>query len=216
MKLDPDERVPVRLLQEITKAIYSKSEYAGYWVPLRLWFLGKPLHVYSKGLRLWQTGKCSFSNVVVNERSWIDGKVGHLKESLEHHDRPDLQQWLNKQNLYSTMEAMMKIRDDKLAAKPRIFGSYLERRMFLKNYFDRLPFRYLLLWLYYLLYEGVWRDGTGGFAWAHLRVAVLRMKELKVLEMKKTGRIPEIPRSFHGEYDPRIINSPLQRLVCGN
>jgi len=31
--------------------------------------------------------------------------------------------------------------------------------------------------------------------------------------MKRTGRIPEIPRAPHGDYDPRVLNSPLQKLV---
>ena len=47
----------------------------------------------------------------------------------------------------------------------------------------------------------------------HLRVEVMRMIELKYREMKRTGRIPEIPRAPHGDYDPRVLNSPLQKLV---
>jgi hypothetical protein len=44
-------------------------------------------------------------------------------------------------------------------------------------------------------------------------VAVIRMKEFKYKEMKRTGRIPEIPRAPHEDYDPRVLSSPLQKLV---
>lgn len=42
---------------------------------------------------------------------------------------------------------------------------------------------------------------------------VMRMIELKYKEMKVTGKIPDIPRPPHGDYDPRALNLPLQKLV---
>jgi hypothetical protein len=39
------------------------------------------------------------------------------------------------------------------------------------------------------------------------------VKEFEFKEMERNGRIPEIPRAPHGDYDPRILSSPLQRLV---
>jgi hypothetical protein len=47
-----------------------------------------------------------------------------------------------------------------------------------------------------------------------LRVEVMRMIDLKYKEMKRNGRIPEIPRALHGDYDPRVLNSPLQKSVA--
>ena len=51
-------------------------------------------------------------------------------------------------------------------------------------------------------------------AWARLRVEARRMRELKTREITVTGRMPEIPKAPHGDYDPRIIESPLQKMVC--
>jgi hypothetical protein len=45
-------------------------------------------------------------------------------------------------------------------------------------------------------------------------VAVIRMKEFKYKEMKRTGGIPDIPRAPHGDYDPRVLNSHLQKSVA--
>ena len=50
--------------------------------------------------------------------------------------------------------------------------------------------------------------------WAHLRVEVMLTRELKYKEMKSTGLIPEIPGATHGDYDPRVLDSPLQKLVA--
>lgn len=214
MKLDPDERVTPGLIEEMRHVIESEKSYDGYWIPRRLWLMGKPLRVFTDVLRLWRTGICHFSDVIVNEHPLIDGKVGRLKGIIEHYDSPDLNHWWDKQNRYSTMEAIMKVRGDKLATSPKLLGNVLERRMFLKRYFHRIPFRFYLLWLYLMFIEGVWRDGEVGRTWAHLRVEVVRMIDLKYKEMKRNGRIPEIPRARHGDYDARVLNSPLQKLVA--
>jgi hypothetical protein len=50
--------------------------------------------------------------------------------------------------------------------------------------------------------------------WGTASVEVMRMIDLKYKEMKRNGRIPEIPRAPHGDYDPRLLNSPLQKLVA--
>lgn len=213
MKLDPDERVTAELVEEMSRIVQSENSCHGYWIPRLLWFMGKPLHVFADVLRLWRTGKCHFSDVIVNEHPLIDGKVGRLKGIIEHYDSPDLNHWWDKQNRYTTMEAIMKVRGDKLATKPKLLGNALERRMFLKRYFHRIPFRFCLLWFYMMFIEGIWRDGEAGRTWAHLRVEVMRMIDLKYKEMKRSGRIPEIPRAPHGDYDPRVLNSALQKLV---
>jgi len=213
MKLDPDERITPELVEEMSQVIQSKESCDGYWIPRRLWFMGKPLRVKQDVLRLWKTGRCRFSDVLVNEHPIINGKIGKLKGIIEHFDSINLHHWMDKQNRFTTMEAIMKVKRDKLATKPKLLGNALERRMFFKKYFDYIPLRFQLLWLYLMIVESVWRDGDVGRAWAHLRVEVTRMKELKVKEMKRMGSIPDIPNAPHGDFDPRILSSSLQNLV---
>lgn len=212
-KLDPDERLTPALVDEIRKLLEGEPECSGYSMDRRLWFMGKPLHVLASVLRLWRTGKCSFSDVLVNEHPVVDGPVGKLKGILEHLDSPDLHHWLDKQNRYTTMLAIQKAKGQSLSAEPKLFGSSLERRMFFIKVFFRIPFRYQLQWLYEVLIRGAWRDGKIGLSWARLRVEARRMRELKTQEMISTGRIPEIPKAAHGDFDPRILSSPLQKLV---
>ena len=136
-----------------------------------------------------------------------------MKGILEHLDSPDLYRWCEKQNRYSTAEALMRFRDDGLAVRSSFLGSPLERRMLLKKILCRIPLRYQLLYLYHLLGKGAWRDGRIGRVWAHLRTEVYRMREFKYIEMKRPGHIPDIPKAPHGSFDPRILDSHLQRQL---
>lgn len=194
-KLDPDERLTPELIEEIRELLNGVPSCCGYIMDRRLWFMGKPLHVLAPVLRLWRTGTCRFSDVLVNEHPIVSGPVGKLKGILEHFDSPDLHHWYDKQNRYTTMEAIMRVRGDSLAANPKLFGTKLERRMFFKKLFFRIPFRYQLQLIYELFGRGAWRDGSVGFGWARLRVEVMRLIDLKVKEMQLTGKIPEVPKA---------------------
>ena len=212
-KLDPDERLTTELKDETRDLIKNGPDCCGYEMDRRLWFMGKPLHVLAPVLRLWKTGKCRFSDVIVNEHPLIDGPVEKLKEILEHFDSSDLHHWYDKQNRYTTMEAIMRVQGDAMAATPKFFGSPLERRMYLKKIFFSVPFHLQLQWLYEVFIRGAIRDGLLGLRWVRLRIEYSRAIELKAIEMKVTGHIPELPKAPRGDYDPRIMESSLQKLV---
>ncbi len=211
-KLDPDERFSDQLIADIDLAIQSDNTKAGYGFRRRLWFMGKPMRITQKIIRIWRTGSCRFTDVIVNEHPIIDGKVGFLKGILEHLDSCSLHEWWDKQNRYTTMEAIMRTRGDQLAVAPKIFGNALQRRMFLKKLFPKVPFRFQILFLSDLFGRGAILDGSRGWMWAHLRSELYRMIELKAEEMAQTGYIPEIPRKT-GNWDPRVLESKLQQSV---
>jgi glycosyltransferase involved in cell wall biosynthesis len=211
--LAPDERLTPELKAEISATAYGNSNCSAYSVKWRLWFMGKPLHVWAPVLRLWRTGKCHISNVIVNEHPIIEGPVGKLKAVLEHYDRPSLHEWFEKQNRYSTMEAIMRITEAPLSTSPRLLGTVLERRMFFKKIFRHVPLRFQLLWIYNVLVRGAWLDGWRGLAWARLQVEKERAIELKFVEMKTTGYIPEMAKTEDPRYDPRVLSSKLQELA---
>ncbi len=212
IKLDPDERISEDLWEQIA-GVMEQYRYDGFIMPLRLWFMGRPLHVKMDIMRLWRTGRCRFSDVIVNEHPLVAGELGHLNGWMEHLDCPNLHHWFEKQNRYSTLEAISRVKSHSLAVRPRLWGTKMQRRMFLKKYIFNMPLRYQLLWLYYYFYRGAWRDGVEGRAWAHLRVEIMRTRQFKTREMQTTGRIPELPRTRVGEYDPRILEQPLQREI---
>lgn len=142
-----------------------------------------------------------------------EGAVGRLKGILEHLDSRNMYDWFEKQNRYSTMEAMTYCTKSLLAAAPKLFGNTLERRMFFKKFFWRIPFRYQLMFLGLLFLHGVWRNGRVGLDWVRSRIMVERLVEIKIHEIERTGVVPELPKGKTGEYGVRVINTDLQKAV---
>lgn len=203
MKLDPDERLTASLKHAIEQAI-AEGQADGLSVYRRLWFMSRPLPAGHDLVRVWRTGRCRFTDVAVNEHPIVTGVLRHVDGELEHHDSPDLEHWLDKQNRYTTAEAVASYRAQKLADKPRLFGTPLQRRMWVKRHFMKLPFRYLALFLYHYLVLGAWRTGWVGYAWSRLRTDVYRLWEYKLREMRLTGRLPVQRPAGPGRPDPRV------------
>ena len=105
MKLDPDERISEPLKAEIVTAT-TANNVDGFTCPIRLLFMGRALPVRLRLTRLWRTGSARFSDVEANEHAHIDGRVRSLQSDIEHQDSPDLDHWLDKQNKYTTAEAV--------------------------------------------------------------------------------------------------------------
>lgn len=203
MKLDPDERLTDDLKASIERII-AGDRADGIVLERRLWFMGAVLPVKQPILRLWKTGNCRFTNVAVNEHPLVDGTIANAQGYMEHHDSPDLDHWLVKQNRYTTAEAINQSQGGALAVTPRIFGSSLERRMWLKHNFWNIPGRYVILFLYHYLLLGTWRAGKVGWLWSHLRVEVYRLWEYKRYEIGRLGRMPAKISSEPGTRDARV------------
>lgn len=204
MKLDPDERLSDELKRSISRSIESPDDATGIAVQRRLWFMGKALPVRQRLLRVWRTGQCRFSDVTVNEHPLVPGRIVDVQGDMEHHDSPNLDHWLAKQNKYSTAEAVAAINKDALSAPPRLFGNSLQRRMWIKRYFYRLPCRYVLLFLHHYVVLGCWRAGWVGCAWSRLRCDVYRLIEYKTREIRITGKLPGYVASANGLPDSRV------------
>ena len=120
MKLDPDERLTEELKANISEMI-NNNQYDAFCIKRRLWFMGKQMPVYQKLIRIWRNGSCRFSNVVVNEHPIIEGIVKYVTGNLEHHDSPNLDHWLEKQNRYTTSEAIIAYQNKPLSDKEILF-----------------------------------------------------------------------------------------------
>ncbi|MEM7563998.1 MAG: glycosyltransferase family 2 protein, partial [Pseudomonadota bacterium] len=203
MKLDPDERLDEGL-KESLKAQMLDGKWQGITVDRHLWFMGRVLPIQQRILRAWQTGACRFSDVAVNEHPLVDGSIGSAAGILRHHDSPDLDHWLEKQNRYTSAEAVMSFQNAALSVAPRLFGDSMQRRMWLKKHFSKLPGRFFWLFLYYWLIRGTWRAGWVGYAWARLRTDVMRLREYKRREIELTGNLPTTRHYGTGSPDKRV------------
>ena len=205
MKLDPDERLTEELKNNISQMI-NNNQYDAFCIKRRLWFMGKKMPVYQKLIRIWRNGSCRFSDVAVNEHPIIEGVVKYVTGNLEHYDSPNLDHWLEKQNRYTTSEAIIAYQNKPLSDKEILFGTSLQRRMWLKKNFYKFPFRYFFLFLYHFLYQGAYRAGREGYIWSRLRTDVMRLVDYKYTEMKITNKIPTKYVYGSGEQDKRVIN----------
>lgn len=201
MKLDPDERLTDELKSNLKNAMVL-GQAEGFSLVRRLWFMGKPLPIRQKLVRVWRTGGCRFSDVIVNEHPIVEGRIASVDGEMAHHDSPDLDHWMEKQNRYSTAESIIAYLGSPLADTPNFFGSALQRRMWLKKNFSKVPFRYGLLFIYNWLWLGSYRAGWVGYAWARLRSDVMRFRDYKRREIELTGRLPA--KRFYGPGQPDI------------
>lgn len=213
--LSQDERISISLRQELLNLFSHKENilYDGYTVKWRLWFMGRPLHATPHNLRLFRSDKVSVTDVTCNEHFIVDGKICHLQGILEHKDSLTLFDWYEKQNVYSTMEAIGRLKDSQYGEEPRFWGSKLQRKCFFRQLLTNSFLGRIIMFFYYYFYFSAWRDGIDGFIWAKLRVWTQEVVYLKMKEIKRTGIFPEIPRVRHGGYDVRVMESALQREI---
>jgi len=187
MKLDPDERLTDEFKESIIR-ITSENNCQGIIIKRRLWFMGTVLPISQEILRIWKTGTCQFTKAKVNEHPIVSGPTKLSAGYIEHHDSPNLDHWVAKQNNYSTAEAFSLYEGQPFDIEPKIFGDELQRRMWLKKNFWKIPGRYLILYLYHLIVLGSWRAGKIGMIWAHLRTEVYQMCEYKKIEIERSGK----------------------------
>lgn len=191
MKLDPDERLSDALKTSILAETRAGSDgAAGFSFDLRFHFMGRPLSVRRRMVRVWATGSCRFSELSVNEYPVINGSVRHIAGILEHHDSPDLAHWLDKQNRYTTSEAIAAYAGQACGGDASLFGTPDQRRRWLKRVFLRVPLRYHMLFIHHWLVQGAWRAGRVGWRWAWLRCFVYRVTEYKLREFELRGMPP--------------------------
>lgn len=140
-------------------------------------------------LRIWRTGQCRFTDVAVNEHPLVDGLMLKLDGEMHHFDSQNLHHWVVKQNQYSSLEAKRIVEGGQLAARPRLFGTDLQRRMWVKQLFFQIPCRYFLLFVYYYFLKRLFLVGRVGYYFTYLRIWTWKMREAKVCEMRYKDRI---------------------------
>jgi len=214
MLLSQDERVTPELREAMARQIAGGTSHNGFTVRWRLWFMGAPLHAAPAIPRVFRKGHVGVTQVTCNEHFEItDGTMGALDANIEHKDTPTLWDWYEKQNLYTTREAIGIVQGNARTEKPKLFGNCNERRHWFAQHLPGLPFGlgYAMMFFGYYLRYGAWKDGWTGYYWTKCRVWVQWVTFFKVKEIRRTGVIPKMPEPRRGTYDPRIMQSDLQK-----
>jgi glycosyltransferase involved in cell wall biosynthesis len=106
--LDADERVTQRLKSEIMEEIKNAS-FSGFYIPRKNFFLGKWIRHggwrpdYT--LRLFLKDMAFIEDRKVHEKVVVKGKVGYLKNPLEHYTYRTVSDYIKKMDRYSTLSA---------------------------------------------------------------------------------------------------------------
>ena len=107
--LDSDERFTDSLSREIEEVVKKNNIYSGYYVPRKNFFLGKWIRHggwwpdYT--LRLFLKDKAKIEDRKVHEKVVVKGKIGYLKNHLEHYTYRSISDFIKKMNIYSTLSA---------------------------------------------------------------------------------------------------------------
>jgi glycosyltransferase involved in cell wall biosynthesis len=183
--VDADEEVTPPLQKEIGEAASRPSKYAGFLVPYHFYFLGRLLRHGAplRKLVLFKHRSARFEQILVPEVTAYDvelhehpvvrGRVGTLGSPMLHHDCENLHHHFQRHNVYSDWEVLLRTRyrnrqlDGEI--RPRLFGTPLERRRFLKRLFLNLPGKPLIYFLYSYVLRGGFLDGRPGFIYNVLK-----------------------------------------------
>lgn len=170
LSIDADERVGLRLKDEILEAIKS-NDIEGYYLPRLTYVCGQPIR--HSGwypdyiLRLFRRDKGKFTDDVVHEKIVVSGKTAKLTNHLEHFSYQNYKQVIDKFNYYSELGA------EKLHKKDRKGG-------FLKGISSAFGAFFKL----YIIKRG-FLDGKMGFIVAITSAETAFYKYLKLGELNK-------------------------------
>lgn len=142
--VDSDEAVPPQLAKEIRQKVYSLQfrVYRGFIVRRQDWFMGRWLkHGEAANIKLLRLAKKDAGRWArpVHEVWDVKGPVGRLSAPLLHYPHPDVAQFLDEINSYSTLNAHFLKKKNIHAAwwhilvypTAKFFVNFIQRRGFL-------------------------------------------------------------------------------------
>jgi len=107
--LDSDEVISEELKNEIVTLLSGEPTHQGYLVPRVNWFFGKPIYhggLYpDRTLRLFDRRHGRFTEDEVHEKVVVNGTTGILKHPMKHYAYDSVEQFIDKQNRYSSLGA---------------------------------------------------------------------------------------------------------------
>ncbi len=218
LKLDADERVTPEFKAELDALLKTvPPDMEGFYFRRRFHFMGRKLRWLGQvgyDLRLWRTGKAVFEDRSVNEHALIDGRAGYVKAYVDHYDYKSTTDWIEKHNRYASLEARHLIEGKILGdVRARFWGRPDERRAWLRLLYQKLPAGPVVYFLYLYFIRLGFLDGLGGLYYCLLRAQYFFWIELKFLEYRTTGWLPEVVWPVRGVPHPVVAMSDLQRQV---
>ena len=172
LSIDADERVTPELSKEISAIVAGNNGSAGYWVPRRMYFLGKRLRFGGVGrdwiLRLFRRTKGRYRPLEIHEQVEVDGKTSRLVNPLDHFSYATLNEYLEKLPSYTAMAARQRWEAGKR------FSSWHHVRP-AWELFSRV------------VLKGAYLDGQAGLLYAALSAHAAWLRSAKLWEIEHAG-----------------------------
>jgi glycosyltransferase involved in cell wall biosynthesis len=175
--VDADEALTPDLAREILDAIQNPN-FDGYYIALRMHFLGRELHHCGAGfdkLSLFRRGKgrfecrlreqdASMADMEVHEHIVVDGKTARLQHPLLHDNIESLSHYIRKHDEYSNWDARVWLEGDAGSRElpPSLFGSQAQRHRWLRKKFFAIPGSPVMFFFYKYFFCLGFLDGVPG------------------------------------------------------
>src|SRR5579871_4121670 len=205
--MDADEAMTAELAEEIRSAIQNRG-YDGYYIALRMFFLGRELRHSGASfykLSLFRRGKgrfecrlrdqdSSMADMEVHEHiilqpaaDGLPAKATALRHPLLHHNVESLSRYIRKHDEYSNWEVRVWDLGESSSRdlKPSLFGNQAQRRRWVKKQLLSLPGSPVLFFLYkYFLCLG-FLDGVPGLIYCGFQGVQFFHIKAKIYELRK-------------------------------
>lgn len=188
--LDADESVPEELKNEMLNAIDTNDQSVSAYRVARRFYMWNRWLKYSSlypsyVVRLVRKSGVRYVNRGHAETQTVVGDIGTLKEDLIDSNQKGIEEWFNRQNRYSTQEAIYELSDrEPLHFKGLIFGDSLARRKNLKRLVRSIPFRPSLYFLYSYIFRLGFLDGKAGYQFCRMKSVYQAMIVVKKFDQK--------------------------------
>lgn len=176
--VDPDERFPKEIVDELREKIAADPEVRGFKLPRRNYFFGCWLkhggQYPDHQIRIFKKGYGIFHNRHVHERLHVNGPIGSLDAAMEHYPYDDISMFIRKFDFYCTFEAKYLLNADvQVNWKNNI-------KYFILKPANRFFRRYFL--------KGGFRDGIPGFFASLFDALGWMTRYFKLWEMRKNQK----------------------------
>lgn len=171
LSIDADERVTPELKTEILEFIKSpKQDIAGFNVPYKFYFFGHLMRYggcsREKHLRFFRRSGSRFTQDSVHEGVHVQGKIDTFKNHIIHNSYKDIDEYFEKFNLYTSLDAEKKFAR---GMRTSVWRFFICKWVFLNRYIFKLGFM----------------DGVYGLLWALFSSFYALVKYAKLWERQK-------------------------------
>jgi glycosyltransferase involved in cell wall biosynthesis len=197
LHLDADERLTPELIASL-QALPENPDHSGFLIARLVQFLGRQLRHGGMSptwhLRLFRNGAGRCEERQYDQHFYLtQGSAGRLQGYMIDEIRMSLSEWTARHNRWSDAEVMEQTQAiDAVRIQPRFWGNPLERKRFLRGFYNGAPLfvrPYALFFYRYFLRLG-FLDGREGFIFWTLQTFWFRfLIDAKLFEQRKKKTI---------------------------